>query len=204
MKKIALIIILVLFIFLLNFRLLVYNTDFYYEEFEKIPITIEKETSQIETQKLISYFKGKNELSNFFNEKEKLHLKDVKNLINKTNYIFYITLILLPILIYFNKKNLKKLFLLSSIISILIILIFYLINFENFFNNTFHQLLFNNDLYLLDPEKDNLINLFPYQFFQDFTHKMFLNTLIINLIILIITLFLFRKQILKILSIRSK
>jgi len=186
-KGVVLIITLILFIFLLNFKLLVYNTNFYSKELDRLNITIPRELAETNINNLISYFKSEKELTtNFFNEKEKLHLRDVKGLINKTIVLFYITLALLIILIALNYKNLKKPFIFSGIIAILIIFIFCLINFESFFNNMFHKLLFNNDLYLLDPSRDNLINLFPYEFFQDFAYRLFLNSFISSLILITI------------------
>ncbi|MBI2499689.1 TIGR01906 family membrane protein [Candidatus Woesearchaeota archaeon] len=204
-KEVVLIIVLVLFIFLLNFKLLVYNTGFYDKEIDRLNITISRELAETNINNLISYFKDEKELTtNFFNEKEKLHLKDVKGLINKTLALFYIILILLIILIASNYKNLKKPFILSGSITILIILLFYLINFENFFNNTFHKVLFNNDLYLLDPAKDNLINLFPYEFFQDFAYKLFINSFITSLILITIGFILKRKNLFNIFPVKSK
>ncbi len=186
-KEILLIIGLILFIFLLNFKLLVYNVDFYNKELDKLNITIPRELAETNVDNLISYFKSEKELTtNFFNEKEKLHLSDVKDLINKTTTLFYIILVLLIILIALNYKNLGKLLIFPGVISVLIIFLFYLINFESFFDNLFHKLLFNNDLYLLDPAKDNLINLFPYEFFRDFAYKLFLNSFITSLILITI------------------
>ena len=60
-KRDLLIIMLVLFIFLLNFKLLVYNQNFYYKEFDKLQISIPKELAQTNTKNLISYFKNNNE-----------------------------------------------------------------------------------------------------------------------------------------------
>jgi len=205
-KELVLIVAVILFIFLLNFKLLVYNTDFYSKELDKLNIIIPRELAETNINNLISYFKDEKELTtNFFNEKERLHLKDVKNLVGKTITLFYIILVLLIILIALNYKKLGKPFILSGVVLILIIFLFYLINFENFFNTTFHKLLFNNDLYLLDPTKDNLINLFPYQFFQDFAYKLFINSFISSIFLILLGIILLkRKNLLNIFHIKLK
>ncbi len=206
MRKTLLIIILVLFIFLFNFRLLIYNLSFYQKEFDKLNISIPKELALTNTKNLFSYFQNNKDLTtDFFNEREKFHLKDVKNLIYKTLILLYIIIVLLIVLIILNYKTLGKSLIISGITSIIIILSFYFINFEDFFNNTFHKLLFNNDLYLLDPSKDNLINLFPYEFFKDFAYKLFFNSFILSIIIIVFGLFLLkRKYFFNILHIKSK
>ena len=46
----------------------------------------------------------------------------------------------------------------------------------------FHEISFNNNLWLLNPETDNLIKLFPLEFFYDFVLKIVLYSVIASII----------------------
>lgn len=191
-KKLLLVLTIILFIPLINFRLLVFNLDFYEKEFTKLNVydKFSKETAEENTQELISYLKNKGSLeTEFFNEKEKQHLIDVKNLINKAINLFYLISFLLILFLVLNYKNLSKPFLYSgiSIISLIIILLF--LDFGQAFLS-FHKLFFSNDLWQLNPQTDNLINLFPQQFFSDFIKKIFINSFFISILLIISSFFL--------------
>ena len=81
-----------------NFKLLVFDLDFYEKEFVKNNVFDEfgKEIVDENSLLLIDYLKDdKKELdTDFFNEREKLHLVDVKDLIDDFLFLFYIILIL--------------------------------------------------------------------------------------------------------------
>ena len=193
--KFIFILTLILLITTLNFKLLALNFNFYQKEFSKLDIyeIIPKEIADKETLNLINYLNNKQELTTeFFNEREKLHLQDVKNLIQKTFLIFYIALILFIImLIYFiytkNYKIIYSSFLVSTLLLIIILVILSLINF-NFLFTQFHLISFSNDYWQLNPETDNLINLFPLQFFQDIIKKIVINIIVTSFIFIIIAL----------------
>ncbi len=108
--------------------------------------------------------------------------------------MFYLFLILFIILIYLNKKNLEKPFLYSGIILLILPLVFYLINFSNFFLK-FHETLFSNNLWLLNPETDNLINMFPENFFKDFVITVFIRSMFVGVLLILISLILRKKLI---------
>ncbi len=206
MKKLLLIVTIIIFIILLNFRFYVFNVGYYKEELSKIGVSNEFSEKEIteNLNQLVSYIKNNQPLTtSFFNEKEKQHLIDVKNLIDKTIFIFYLSLMLLIIFLYLNKKDLKKPLLYSGISLILIPIFLSLINF-NFIFIKFHEIFFTNDLWLLNPETDNLIKLFPKQFFINFTKKILINSLIIGIILVICSFFLKPKSSLKIFSIFHK
>ena len=183
-KKLLLILLLIMFVILLNFRLNVFNLKFYDKEFSKLEIynNIPKEIAFENTKTLINYFNKDDKLEvGFFNEKEILHLKDVKHLINKSIILFYLILILLIIFITIN-KDFSKVFFYSGILLVLIPLILLFFDFNSVFIK-FHEIFFNNNLWLLNPETDNLIKLFPEQFFIDFVKKTFINSAIIGLLL---------------------
>ncbi len=112
----------------------------------------------------------------FFNNKEIAHMKDVKDLFTKGRFfrvilicILIMSLILIKLLKVNIKKVLAKSFLCTSFLSFLISLILFLCissNFSMYFVK-FHEIFFTNDLWLLDPATDNLINLVPLGFFID-------------------------------------
>jgi integral membrane protein (TIGR01906 family) len=189
--KTLFIISIILLIITLNFKLLALNFNFYQKEFFKLNVYEKIPDADKNALNLINYLNGKEQLNNFYNEKEKMHLQDVKDLLNKLSLLFYISLIFsLSFLIYFIYKREYKLifnsFFIASLSVIIIIFISLLIfvNFDKFFIK-FHEIFFSNDLWLLNPEKDNLINMFPLQFFYDITRKIFVNIFIVSSILII-------------------
>ena len=121
-----------------------------------------------------------------FGERELLHMEDVQVLFFIGKWIRNITLILLSIL-FFVSYRLSKEFLGRLLVRIQQIIFGFLgtmvliglivsINF-NYFFTLFHKVFFTNDLWLLDPKTDILINMVPEQFF--------INTSILILIVFI-------------------
>lgn len=86
------------------------------------------------------------------------------------------------------KKNiLKKILLYSGILTIFIILLFFLLslNFDFLFDN-FHKLFFAGNW--MFPEESLLIQLFPFNFFKFFFFKILIDSFIISLILILISL----------------
>jgi len=189
MLKKILIISLFLLIILSNFYFLVFNEKFYAKEAEKL----DNEQHMEKYLNIINYLKN-NEPLKYFNEKEILHMKDVKNIIQKIIYLFYlstITTLLISFYFFYKKQYQKIIFSLKNssiitIVSLSILTAILLISFNNTFIY-FHKLLFTNNLWLLDPKKDLLINLFPKQFFIDFMKRLIMNSFIISIMILLST-----------------
>lgn len=190
--KILFVISLILLIITLSFKLFLFNFSLYKKEFTKYDIYEKIPDADKNALNLINYMNNKEELNNFFNDKEKLHLKDVKGLFKKLNFIFYTTLILtILFLIYFiyakNYKIIYSALFIAGIILIILLLLFFIINFDYLFTK-FHLLFFNNDLWQLNPDKDNLINLFPEDMQYNIAKKIFINILISALILIILSL----------------
>lgn len=109
------------------------------------------------------------------NEKEQIHLHDLyvlagqfKGLLLKLELTL---LILLAWHIYLNRQDVLKPFLwagISAIVMLLALVIMYFADFEAVFFKL-HELLFTNDLWLLNPKTDRLIQLMPLDFFKRFT-----------------------------------
>ncbi|WP_034870052.1 TIGR01906 family membrane protein [Clostridium lundense] len=98
----------------------------------------------------------------------KIHFYEVKTLFTKIDYLFYITSFISLIGIYYCIKFkdfsiFKHVSRTLLLIPILLIIIFF-INFHNAFN-IFHKLLFNNNYWIFDINKDPVIKMLPERFF---------------------------------------
>lgn len=112
-----------------------------------------------------------------FDQRETLHMIDVKNLYRNAvlarNALAGVSLALLGALYYMDKKDFASLAwhgLKSGLLAIGMlvgaILFYALLDFNAFWMN-FHYVFFDNDLFLLDPNVSIMINMFPENFFSD-------------------------------------
>lgn len=112
-----------------------------------------------------------------FNQRELLHLKDVKAIIQLFYLVQWITLAYIIIFIASGFVIQKRAFiiriskgLLLGTVSTLALFAFMgiwaLIDFDSIFL-AFHHISFSNDLWILDPSRDYLIMMFPEEFFMD-------------------------------------
>ncbi len=114
----------------------------------------------------------------FFSQRDKHHMIDVKGLFVKGQLLrnlafFYIAAF---ILFLFWKKNLANqlrrlakygiAIAVAGTAPVLILVVLMNIDFYKYFT-IFHEIFFTNDLWLLDPAADRLINIFPQDFFTD-------------------------------------
>jgi hypothetical protein len=99
--KILFVISIVSLIILTNLNLVSLNFNVYKKEFQKLNVYEEIPEADKYALNVINYHKGKEELNNSFSDKEKLHLKDVKDLIRRLSFIFYLSLILTFILLFY-------------------------------------------------------------------------------------------------------
>lgn len=181
-----------------NFNYLILNRSFYQSLYGKVGTYQNFENQKIvndATNNLFGYFRGKNTLDhNFFSTQAVSHLKDVRDLLVFANGLFYLSLIaalVIAISLIFKRQSkiiLESLFV-SSIATIFFIAALGLgisSAFDSFFLK-FHQILFTNTLWLF-PADDNLIKLFPEQFFVEFANQLALNIFLTSSIIAIIVL----------------
>lgn len=110
-----------------------------------------------------------------FDEHEKEHMVDVKNLYQDAmtlrNISLILILILLLLLAYDNKKEIKEVLtytyqrvFLVFIFFLSALLLYAVSDFTTFWTK-FHTIFFSNDLWLLDPDTSVMINMFPEPFF---------------------------------------
>ena len=169
-----------------------FDTNYYldkYEEYDIPRITkISIEDLEDVTDKLLGYLKDEEnnlnikksvdgELEEVFGEREKLHMVDVKYLFRKGTSIRNVSLILVLssfiALILKDRKSIANALILSSAMSFGLITILSLlmyINFNKYFTY-FHEIFFTNDLWLLNPKTDVLIQMLPLEFFYSIATK---------------------------------
>lgn len=174
------------------FEIAVYSDYGWYEkEYEKYEVLtdLEMEMPQVMevTREMMAYLRGnKKDLvvdtivdgveREFFNDREKTHMVDVKNLFLGGLWIRRIAVIVLLMAILGLMKSkariaalLPKAFLIGTGGFIAVTLgagMIFLSDFNKYFT-MFHELFFTNDLWLLDPDTDLLIRMLPEGFFLD-------------------------------------
>ena len=148
------------------------------------------------TQNLLNYLNKKEQLNtDWFSEKDILHMVDVQNLYTFSyNIMIYclLTLIISTIIIILILRG-KSLVYITKIFNKVLLLFIVLVgglsaviayNFNSFWIK-FHTTLFSNDLWLLSPSESNLIKMVPEEFFISLITKII--TYILILFVLLFT-----------------
>lgn len=176
-----------------------FDLNFYKDFYQKENIADYIDTSSDNlinnTQNLLNYLNKKEQLNtDWFSEKDILHMVDVQNLYTFSHNIMiycFITFILSTIIIILILRG-KSLLYITKIFNKVLLLFIVLIgglstiiayNFNSFWIK-FHTTLFLNDLWLLSPNESNLIKMVPEEFFISLITK-----IIIYILILFILLF---------------
>ncbi|MCF6464076.1 TIGR01906 family membrane protein [Clostridium sp. Cult1] len=210
MKKILVIILMITlpFCFLLySIEVNTFNKNIFLKSYDKHNIThaTEKSKEELEeiTEIILDYLKEDLDgqvLSPYFNQKEIRHMEDVQLLFKYGFFLKKITFILsiLAIGILQFKGKWKSLgismfygpFIWHGLF--LLLLIFSMIDFNKYFTY-FHVIFFDNDLWLLNPKTDLLIQMLPEEFFISIFIRIILLFLSILAIIQIIGYMLIKK-----------
>lgn len=167
-----------------NLLFLVFNENVYVDIYQKTSIynQIDKNLVNQSTKNLRGYFRGRNNLEHkYYSEQAIFHLKDVKNLLQLTQILLILStttlLIIISLLVGKNQFQLiKDGLILGSMATMGISFLFVIIlslNFQQSFI-LFHKIAFSNNLWLFD-ETDNLIKLFPIEFFTTFAKQLAIN-----------------------------
>lgn len=192
------------FLYLVSFRIIAFDKDIYKSEFQKYNIYDKFPGTDIDriNSDLLDYFMHEEKDvpigTDFFNDKEKAHLIDVKFLMRVVLFSFYsgflailVKLILLILLVKYQKEDLFNYAAFMAAVSGALAIIPTLaagiimkIGFGRFFT-IFHQLAFDNNLWMLDPATDNLIVMYPQGFFYDMAMKIVWATMIQAVILLV-------------------
>ncbi len=174
----------------LSIQIPAFSMTFYKYEYKKLAVPDRVQMSNEDlytvTKHMLSYLKGKEkslnvettvngQIRHFFNDRELAHMADVlqlfklgftiRNIALSLIVITYLILALCKVPLTFVLKFYRAFF------SIFLVLIGALtasiaFDFSSFFT-LFHKLSFSNDLWLLDPRTDLLINIVPQGFFID-------------------------------------
>ncbi|WP_427340581.1 TIGR01906 family membrane protein [Caloranaerobacter sp. DY30410] len=196
---------------LLNLEIATFDINFFkykYEEYNIANVTgISEDNLMLITEKLLDYLKGKREniiiftevggkIEQVFEERELLHLKDVRELFRKgyvtRNLTLLLSVISLMYIFYNDKNRLKKILIIISLMQLILMGSLYILIYSDFYKyfTYFHKLLFSNDLWLLNPETDILIQMYPLEFFSSITYRIFVLFLLEILGLLLIALLL--------------
>ena len=156
-----------------------YNQDYYLESFrdnniEEITGKNNEELKSI-SKNIINYLKGIGDeslLTEYFNDKEVTHMKDVYDLYELARTIKFISAILtILIVLYYLSQTASKIMgkwlglgLFVNHVLIIVVSILVIVDFQKYFT-IFHEMFFSNDLWILDPKADLLIQMLPEAFF---------------------------------------
>ena len=186
---------LVIFALLITgFQLAVYGDShygFYKKEYEKYRVTddlnMKIDNVMAVTEHMMAYLIGKEEKlsivtdvdgehQDFFNEQDRLHMADVRNLflggLKLRNYAVILAIILMIVLMA-KKADFRRLVPQGYLQALFVYLILAAIlgvamsiDFTSCFT-LFHKLFFTNNLWIFDPETDYMIRMLPEGFFSD-------------------------------------
>jgi integral membrane protein (TIGR01906 family) len=177
-----------------SFQIAIYGDPdyrFYQKEYEKYQVTeslyMDMEDVMKVTSYMMDYLIGKEEVlsietevegrtQDFFNEQDRLHMEDVKNLFLGGLKLRTVMLLLAAVLVLFlilTKADLKKMltgayFAALGVFAVLIagLLVSFAVDFTASFT-VFHEIFFTNDLWMFDPAEDYMIRMLPEGFFYD-------------------------------------
>jgi len=175
-----------------------FDLNFYKDFYQKENIADYIDTSSDNlinnTQNLLNYLNKKEQLNtDWFSEKDILHMVDVQNLYTFSHNIMiycFITFILSTIIIILNLRG-KSLLYITKIFNKVLLLFIVLVgglsaviayNFNSFWIK-FHTTLFSNDLWLLSPNESNLIKMVPEEFFISLITKITIYILILFILL---------------------
>jgi integral membrane protein (TIGR01906 family) len=187
-------------IFLTTFLFIIFDYNWYNQQFIKLGIYQKFTQQEVKTKidNLFLYFRGGSKLpDDNYTEREKLHLVDLRNILIKIKIINMILIIIFSLQLiatYLKQgviKTIKTLFW-ASLFSLIVYLLFIVLltfSFNQIFL-LFHKIAFSNDYWLLDPNVESLIVLFPPSLFaQLFTRVIKISFFIASILLLFSVLF---------------
>lgn len=202
--------ILIIIVLISSFNLAIYGDSqyhFFEYEYKKYEIddklNLEMPIIMDVTDHILNYLRGNEDnLSyilederDFFNEQDLFHMQDVREIfitVFNFNWFLIISFIILLLIFIYIKGDWKNILpnfyfinLFLFFIVSLIVFIFCLVDFEGMFY-FFHSILFDNNLWLFQPQSDLMIQLFPLEFFKDFGVRL---VMIFIVFIFLLTLF---------------
>jgi integral membrane protein (TIGR01906 family) len=201
-----------------NVRIGVSDIRLYEHGFDKYDISkktgIERSGLTVIAHHLIDYFNLKAESAqievvksgeeiDLFNEKELVHLEDVQALIQLDYLVQLVAIILavlcIAVLFVLSGDRLRRIMkgvfwgCVVTLAGVIVLVLWAIFGFDQLFI-LFHLVSFSNDLWLLDPTKDHLIQLFPGGFFYDAAVYGFIAVIVESLILGTISFIVVRRK----------
>lgn len=170
--------------------------DFYQKENLAKTIGTTSDNLITNTQNLLNYLNKKEQLNtDWFSQKDILHMADVQNLYTLSHNIMVYCIIAfivctIIIVLMLKKQALLKITKIFNRVLILFILVIgglsavIAYNFNSFWIK-FHTTIFTNDLWLLSPSESNLIKMVPEEFFISLITKIIIYILILFVVMFI-------------------
>ncbi|MBI2107309.1 DUF1461 domain-containing protein [Candidatus Woesearchaeota archaeon] len=179
----------IIFVILFSSAFHVFNNEFYSQKFEQNGAydTFGKDKVDEVNSQVFEYFLLKNNLeTDFFDNREKKHLEDVRFLFIAGYILLFLTFIVLILFIYFYRKDLFNLLLISGIFGLFFVtfvVILSLTDFDFLFI-AFHKIFFTQGTWSFDS---NLVQVYTYDLF----YSIFLRILITSTILFLMAILAF-------------
>lgn len=164
-----------------------YNEDYYHNfqvdyEIPKSTGKSQEELDQVSKDTIHYLQKGdRNLLATHFSDREIDHMVDVYHLFELARVVKWIAWVFIPMISFISIRMHmgKEVRLFMQLFSLLIVFIFLLLAIYGyfFFDKAFvefHHLFFDNDLWLMDPSKDLMIQMMPSPFFVGMAKNIFI------------------------------
>jgi|TARA_Y100000310_G_C20645012_1_gene796041 uncharacterized membrane protein len=204
--SVVMVLLIPIIIYAYNFDSVAFDKDFYQKEFLKQDVYRNLDGYDVDkiNNDVLNYLESKNNQlikNNFFTEREKFHLLDVKNLIQKILVTYYFSLILflllfvmLIFLLSFDYKLIVERFFVvvffGSLLTLIDAFLFFLLsNIDfNFVFDFFHKMLFSIGTYTFNPDFEKIVVLYPGNLFFAELIKIILKTILSSVIMLLVSL----------------
>ncbi|MFZ5352698.1 MAG: TIGR01906 family membrane protein [Bacillota bacterium] len=183
-----------LFLLFTDVQLVAFDRSYYVKQYEKYEVpsrlSMTMEELMNSTEKLLLYMEGRRdnldfkafmggEEREFFSQRDKLHMVDVKELFSKGRLLRNLAaayMVIFVLLFFSFKKSSKAIgrfgiwLSCTGLLPVLVLILLMYSDFNRYFT-IFHEIFFTNDLWLLDPKADTLVNIFPESFFADTAYR---------------------------------
>lgn len=200
--KASFFILLPLMLLLVMINSLAFDVSWYKQEFAKLKVYQKLPLQRVDNQikNLFNFFNQGEILDQiYYTPKEYLHLVDVKNILLKLR-IFTLAILVgfvlntKIIINHYGRKKFSLLTLYASLVSLVIYLSLLALlhfKFENLFL-MFHQIFFTNDFWLLNPDIEFLIIIFPPELFFDLASRVAVWVIFLNILIISFSFYLYK------------
>ena len=184
----------IIFIILFTVKISLFDESLFKKEFEKHNVYSALNGTNIESinKEVIDYLNGKSgPKTNFFTEREKAHLSDVRSIIHTVNNTFLWTMpiiILLSFILFMSMKMksalvlFAKIMLIAGILIMIMAFLFVLtvsLDFQSAFDR-FHKTFFKSETWLFNPSYEKIVVLYPEGLFYDFGMRIIMLNLIFS------------------------